>query len=64
MYSTQRQIDYERQRTKEREAEQRVKLIQGLFLAPLFLLGPFIILWLIIIVTQNYDTYIKYTYFF
>jgi hypothetical protein len=53
MYSTQRQLEAERQRIKEREAEQRAKLIQGLFLAPLFLLGPFIILWLIIIVTQN-----------
>jgi len=52
MYSTQRQIEAERQRVKEREAEQRARFIQGLFLAPLFLLGPFIILWLIIIVSK------------
>ena len=53
MYSTQRHIEYERQRTEQRRVEERTKLIQGLFLAPLFLLGPFIILWLIVIVTQN-----------
>jgi hypothetical protein len=52
MYSTQRQIEGERQRVKEREAEQRARFIQGLFLAPLFLLGPFIILWLIVIISK------------
>jgi cobalamin biosynthesis protein CobD/CbiB len=52
MYSTQRLIEAERKRIKEREAEQRVRFIQGLFLAPIFLLGPFIILWLIIIVSK------------
>jgi hypothetical protein len=46
MYSTQRQIDYERQRVKEREAEQRTKLIQGMILAPVLVLGWFPILWL------------------
>jgi hypothetical protein len=46
MYSTQRQIDYEQQRTKGREAEQQVKLIQGIILAPVFLLGWFPILYI------------------
>jgi hypothetical protein len=45
MYSTQRQIDYEQQRTKEREVEQRTKLIQGMILAPILLLGWFPILY-------------------
>ena len=45
MYSTQRQIDYERQRIQEREAEQRSKLIQGMILAPILMLGWFPILW-------------------
>jgi hypothetical protein len=47
MYSTQRQIDYERQRIKEREAEQRAKLIQGMILAPILLLGWFPIMWIL-----------------
>jgi hypothetical protein len=47
MYSTQQQIEYERQRTKEREAEQRAKLIQGMILAPVLMLGWFPILWII-----------------
>ena len=47
MYSTQRQIDYERQRVKEREAEQRVRLIQGMILVPVFLMGWFPILWIL-----------------
>ena len=47
MYSTQRQIEYERQRTKEREAEKRAKLIQGMILAPVLMLGWFPILWII-----------------
>jgi hypothetical protein len=50
MYSTQRQIETERRRTKEKEAEYHAKFIQGLFLAPLFLLSPFIILWLMIVI--------------
>jgi hypothetical protein len=50
MYSTQQQIESERRRIKEREAEQRARFIQGLFLAPVFILGPFIIPWLIVIV--------------
>jgi hypothetical protein len=48
MYSTQRQLEAERQRVKEREAEQRVKLIQGMILAPVFLLGWFPIVWILI----------------
>jgi len=47
MYSTQRQLEAERQRVKEREAEQRVKLIQGMILAPVFLLGWFPIVWIL-----------------
>jgi len=47
MYSTQRQIDYEQQRTKERKAEQRAKLIQGMILAPILLLGWFPIVWIL-----------------
>jgi hypothetical protein len=47
MYSTQRQIDYEQQRTKECEAEQRAKLIQGIILAPILLLGWFPIVWIL-----------------
>jgi hypothetical protein len=47
MYSTQRQIESEKQRTAEREAEQRSKLIQGMILAPIFLFGWFPIVWLL-----------------
>jgi hypothetical protein len=47
MHSTQRQIDYERQRTKKRESEQRTKLIQGMFLVPVFLIGWFPIVWIL-----------------
>ena len=47
MYSTQRQIDYERQRIEEREAEQRANLIQGIILAPILLLGWFPIVWVL-----------------
>ena len=47
MYSTQRQIEVEKQRVKEREAEQRSKLIQGMILAPVFLLGWFPIVWVL-----------------
>ena len=47
MYSTQRQIEYERQKTKERETEQRAKLIQGMILAPVLMLGWFPILWVL-----------------
>ena len=47
MYSTQRQIDYERQRIQEREAEQRTKIIQGMILAPIMFLGWFPILWVL-----------------
>jgi len=47
MYSTQRQIESEKQRVKEREAEQRTKLIQGMILVPVFLLGWFPIVWIL-----------------
>jgi hypothetical protein len=47
MYSTQRQIDYERQRIQERESQQRTRLIQGIILAPIMFLGWFPILWII-----------------
>jgi hypothetical protein len=47
MYSTQRHIEYERQRRKEKEAEQRTKLIQGIILAPILLLGWFPVLWIL-----------------
>jgi hypothetical protein len=47
MYSTQRQIEYEKQRRQERESEQRVRLIQGMILAPIMFLGWFPILWLL-----------------
>jgi hypothetical protein len=47
MYSTQRQIEAERQRIQQREAEQRTKLIQGIILAPILLLGWFPVLWIL-----------------
>jgi hypothetical protein len=47
MYSTQRQIDYERQRIQERESQQRTRLIQGIILAPIMFLGWFPILWIL-----------------
>ena len=47
MYSTQRQIESEKQRVKDREAEQRTRLIQGMILAPVFLLGWFPIVWIL-----------------
>jgi hypothetical protein len=47
MYSSFRQIEYERKRMKEREAEQRSKLIHGIILAPVLLLGWFPILWIL-----------------
>jgi len=50
MYSTQRQIEAERRRTKEKEAEFRARVIQGLFLAPLIFCSPYIVLWLMIII--------------
>jgi hypothetical protein len=47
MYSTQRQIEVERQRSEEKEAERRSNLIQGMILAPVFLLGWFPIVWIL-----------------
>jgi len=47
MYATQRLIEAEKQRIKEREAEQRANLIQGIILAPVLLLGWFPIVWIL-----------------
>lgn len=47
MYSTQQQIERERQKIKVREEEQRIKFIQGLIFAPIFLLGWMPILWIV-----------------
>ena len=47
MYSTQRRIEAERQRVQEKETEQRAKLIQGIILTPILLLGWFPILWIL-----------------
>jgi uncharacterized membrane protein len=47
MYSTQRQIEYEKQRRQEKESEQRTRLIQGMIIAPIFLLGWFPIVWIL-----------------
>jgi hypothetical protein len=47
MYSTQRQIEYEKQRRQERESLQRTRLIQGMILAPILMLGWFPILWIL-----------------
>jgi len=47
MYSSFRQIEYERKRMKEREAEHRTNLIHGIILAPVLLLGWFPILWIL-----------------
>jgi len=47
MYSTQRQIDYERQKQQEKESQQRTRLIQGMILTPVLLLGWFPILWIL-----------------
>jgi hypothetical protein len=47
MYSTQRQIEYERKRQQEKESLQRTRLIQGMILAPILMLGWFPILWIL-----------------
>ena len=47
MYSTQRIIEAEKERIKQREAEQRTKLIQGIILVPVFLVGWFPIVWIL-----------------
>jgi uncharacterized membrane protein len=47
MYSTQRQIEYEKQRRQEKESLQRTRLIQGMIIAPIFLLGWFPIVWIL-----------------
>jgi hypothetical protein len=47
MYSTQRLIEAEKERIKQRESEQRIKLIQGMFLVPVFLIGWFPIVWVL-----------------
>jgi hypothetical protein len=46
MYSTQQQIERERQKIKEREEDQRTRLIQGMILAPIMFLGWFPIVWI------------------
>jgi uncharacterized membrane protein len=47
MYSSFRQIEYERKRQQEKEALQRTRLIQGMILAPIMFLGWFPILWVL-----------------
>jgi hypothetical protein len=47
MYSTQRHIEYERQRVQEREAEQRTKLIQGMILVPVLFVGWYPLVWIL-----------------
>ena len=47
MYSSFRQIEYERKRQQEKESQQRTRLIQGMILAPILLLGWFPILWML-----------------
>jgi hypothetical protein len=47
MYSTQRLIEAEKERIKQRETEQRTKLIQGMILVPVFLIGWFPIVWVL-----------------
>jgi len=46
MYSTQQQIEREKQRRQEREEDQRTRLIQGMILAPIMFLGWFPIVWI------------------
>jgi hypothetical protein len=48
MYSSFRQIEYERKRIKEKEADQRTRIIQGMILAPVLFLGWFFILWIFV----------------
>ena len=48
MYSTQKQIDAERQRTKEKEAINRANLIKGMIMAPIYLFGWMPVLWIVI----------------
>lgn len=45
MYSSFRQIEYERKRIKEKEELARKNLIHGIILAPVLFLGWFGILW-------------------
>jgi uncharacterized membrane protein len=47
MYSSFRQIEYERKRQQEKESLQRTRLIQGIILAPIFLFGWFPIVWVL-----------------
>jgi hypothetical protein len=48
MYSSFRQIEYERKRTKEKAELARKNLVHGMILAPVLFLGWFFILWAII----------------
>ena len=45
MYSSFRQIEYDRKRMKEKAELARKNLIQGMILAPVLFLGWFFILW-------------------
>jgi hypothetical protein len=47
MYSTQRLIEAEQEKIKQREAEQRTKLIQGIILAPVLLAGWYPVVWIL-----------------
>ena len=47
MYSTQRLIEVEKQRRQEKESEQRTRLIQGIILVPVFLIGWYPIVWIL-----------------
>lgn len=47
MNSTQRIVEAERERRRQREAEHRANLIQGMILVPVFLLGWYPIVWVL-----------------
>jgi hypothetical protein len=44
-YSSRSQIEYERKRKAEKDAEQRNRFIHGLILAPILALGWFPVVW-------------------
>lgn len=47
MYSTQRLIEAERERIKQRKEEQRIKLIQGIILVPVLFVGWYPVVWIL-----------------
>jgi hypothetical protein len=47
MNSTQRMIEAERERIREREEAQRTNLIQGMILVPVIFLGWYPIVWIL-----------------